>query len=166
MKVDQKTWTPEEGWRDTVRAGASSGARLVLLFGARARLQDVSLFQQVRDWYPEAMLVGCSTAGEICGTEVRDDSLVATAVAFEHTRIQLARARVDAPEQSHAAGETLARALHARGTEPRADSVRRAEGQRHGVGAGRARRTACLRGGDRRARRGRGGLPADAGVRQ
>jgi hypothetical protein len=111
MKVDQKAWTAARGWCDVVARGAGPGAQLVLLFGARAQLQDPSALRQVRTWYPEATIVGCSTAGEICGTEVRDGSLVATAIGFEHTRIQLAQAHVDAMEQSQAAGETLARSL-------------------------------------------------------
>lgn len=112
MKVDQKAWTAASGWREIVVQGVHSAAQLVLLFGARARMQDPEAFQQVRAWYPEATIVGCSTAGEICGTEVRDHSLVATAIQFEHTHVQLARARVDSTEQSRAAGEALASALH------------------------------------------------------
>ncbi|MFL5347280.1 MAG: FIST signal transduction protein [Hyalangium sp.] len=112
MKVDQKAWTAASGWREIVAQGVGSGAQLVLLFGARAQLREPAAFQQVRGWYPAATIVGCSTAGEICGTEVRDHSLVATAIQFEHTHVQLARAHVDAMEQSQAAGEALARSLH------------------------------------------------------
>ncbi|WP_224249442.1 FIST signal transduction protein [Hyalangium gracile] len=115
MKVDQKAWTLEDGWRDTARGGAGAGARLVLLFGARARLLEAEPLRQLRSWYPEALIVGCSTAGEICGTVVRDDSLVATAVAFEHTRLQLVRSHVEVMEQSRVAGEFLARSLLAPG---------------------------------------------------
>lgn len=115
MKVDQKSWTAAEGWRDTVDGGVGPGAQLVLLFGARARLQEPAAFQQVRSWYPAAIIVGCSTSGEICGTEVRDDSLVATALCFERTTVQVAHAHVDDMEQSRAAGVTLAKALHHQG---------------------------------------------------
>jgi hypothetical protein len=111
MKVDQKTWTAVEGWRETVTGGAGPGTQLVLLFGATARMREPEAFRQVRAWYPEALLVGCSTAGEICGTAVCDDTLVATAVRFERTRVHLAQAQVDSMEESHAAGVALARAL-------------------------------------------------------
>ncbi|MDY7228866.1 FIST signal transduction protein [Hyalangium rubrum] len=111
MKVDQQAWTVEGGWRDVVDGGAGPGARLILLFGARAALQEPSALEHLRARYPEALILGCSTSGEICGTSVRDDSLVATAVGFEHTTLRLAHAQVDTMEQSHAAGVTLARAL-------------------------------------------------------
>src|SRR5690349_4398932 len=101
MRVDQRVWTAEEGWRGTVEGGVGPDAQLVLLFGARAWLQEPSAFQQVRAAHPRAVILGCSTAGEICGTQVRDGSMVATAVAFEHTRVQLAQTHVEGMEHSH-----------------------------------------------------------------
>ena len=112
MKVDQRAWTAERGWYPTVDGGAGSGAQLVLLFGATARMREREPFEQLRAWYPGAMIVGCSTAGEILGTEVRDDSLVATALGFEHTVLHMAHSQVDDMEQSRAAGTVLARALN------------------------------------------------------
>jgi hypothetical protein len=40
------------------------------------------------------MIPGCSTAGEICGTEVLFEPLIAAAVNFEHTQIKAARANL------------------------------------------------------------------------
>lgn len=57
------------------------------------------------------MVLGCSTAGEICGTEVLDESLIATAVTFEHTQIKGARARLTEFKGSSQAGEFLAQAF-------------------------------------------------------
>lgn len=111
MKVDQKTWTAAEGWRETAPGGAGPGAQLVLLFGATARLGSPAALRQIREWYPEALLVGCSTAGEICGTEVCDDSLVVTAVRFVSTRVHLAQVPVSSMEESYAAGVALAEAV-------------------------------------------------------
>ena len=53
------------------------------------------------------MRVGCSTAGQILGTEVFDDGAVATAVRFEHTDVRVATTPVTAA-QSAAAGAALA----------------------------------------------------------
>ncbi len=38
--------------------------------------------------YPEATIIGCSTAGEIMGDQVLDDTIVLTAVQFEKTKIK------------------------------------------------------------------------------
>ena len=51
--------------------------------------------------------VGCSTAGEIAGTKVLDDSLVATAIHFEKTRVQIAQVDLAHARTSHEAGEKL-----------------------------------------------------------
>ena len=37
---------------------------------------------------PDAQILGCSTAGEIHGTSVTDDSVSITAVNFEHTTLR------------------------------------------------------------------------------
>jgi hypothetical protein len=58
--------------------------------------------------YPQAGLFGCSTAGEIMGTRVSDDGLVATAVYFEHTVLQGRRLILQEGMTSFQAGEVLA----------------------------------------------------------
>jgi hypothetical protein len=102
---------------------ASSGtlaqsAQLVLVFGATAVLQDPQSVESIRKFYPAAHIFGCSTAGEICGVQVSDDSLVATAIHFEHTQVRAAQVSLGAYSGSRQAGETLARALpHSLGAE-------------------------------------------------
>jgi hypothetical protein len=108
MQVSQKKWTTTGGWQAT--AGADHAAQLVLLFGATARM-DRRALDELRAAHPGAVIVGCSTAGEIYGTEVADDTLVATAVRFERTDVRIASAQVAAAADSHGAGAALARAL-------------------------------------------------------
>ncbi|HLZ17996.1 MAG TPA: FIST N-terminal domain-containing protein, partial [Smithellaceae bacterium] len=61
--------------------------------------------------YPGAHLFGCSTAGEICGTSVFDDTLVATAVHFEKTEISGAQLDLDGISSSFEAGRMLAQTI-------------------------------------------------------
>ena len=86
-------------------------AQLVLAFGATAVLQDPPAHESIRGLYPAAHILGCSTAGEICGSEVSDDSLVATAIHFEHTQLRTAHVGLGANPDSEKAGEALAQAL-------------------------------------------------------
>ncbi|UPT75559.1 MAG: hypothetical protein M0D55_07770 [Elusimicrobiota bacterium] len=53
--------------------------------------------------------------GEILGVEVRDDTMAATAIAFESSSFMACRTRVIGVEDSFAAGERLARALEPAG---------------------------------------------------
>ena len=111
MQIAQRRWTVAEGWTDVVGAGQLPGAQLVLAFGGGAALADPTRGDELRAAFPSARIVGCSTAGEIAGTEVSDDSIVATAVAFEHTQIRTALEPLDDASQSQAVGERLGRAL-------------------------------------------------------
>ena len=59
------------------------------------------LYGSVQDLYPQASLLGCSTAGEIFDTSVSDDTISATAVLFEHSRIQGRLELIDSAEDSY-----------------------------------------------------------------
>ncbi len=86
-------------------------ADLVLIFGATGRLKEAGLAEKIRASYPNACIFGCSTAGEIIGTRVLDDSLVITAVAFETTTVKGALAKIGGTRDSYGAGRELSNAL-------------------------------------------------------
>jgi len=111
MKIEQSQWTSESKWQpalSTARLGAS--AQVVFLFGSVKALGNGTR-DSVRRAYPNACLFGCSTAGEIRGASVRDDTLVLTALAFENTGVATARVRIDTIEKSFDAGAKLVRQL-------------------------------------------------------
>lgn len=87
----------------------------VLVFGGRMQLADPARFAELRALYPSALLVCCSTAGEIAGAEITEDSLVATAVAFSSSQVSGATARIDSPAESLAVGTKLAGQLNSPG---------------------------------------------------
>src|SRR5450631_4032762 len=111
MKTEQRTWTRAREWMPASCGPLARSAQLVLVFGATAVLQDLRLVESIRQSYPAAQILGCSTAGEICGTQVSDDSLVVTAIHFEHTQVRTAEVSLGANPDSQQAGEFLARAL-------------------------------------------------------
>lgn len=106
MQIEQSTWTRETGWRGS---GTTLGRRtdLVLAFGGRAVLEGGAPLDELRHRYPSATILGCSTAGEICDTQVLDDTLVATAVHFATTRVAGAMVRIDDASESRAVGGQL-----------------------------------------------------------
>lgn len=113
MRVEQRVWTKENGWRLQKKIDSSVDAQLVLVFAAPTQLKDTRLLGEVSAWYPKALIVGCSTAGEICGSRVMDDTLVLSAVIFNATRIKSASADIAANEKSFSVGERLAEILMA-----------------------------------------------------
>ena len=115
MKIEQTMWTQSTGWVPEYTGTLADSAQLVLMFGATQVLKDTKHYCRIRETYPSAHILGCSTAGEICGTQVFDDSLVATAVYFEHTRIKSAQIRLGEVKNSFEAGERLASSLNGTG---------------------------------------------------
>jgi len=115
MKVEQRKWKEESGWVPGMSAALGASAQLVLVFGANEILKIPEPLQDVRKVYPDAHLLGCSTAGEILDTQVSDNSLVTTAVQFEYTQINTARISLDAVGgSSFLAGASLAQSLAAK----------------------------------------------------
>lgn len=86
---------------------------LVLAFGSVAALQASAPALQAA--FARSHLVGCSTAGEISGEGVADDSLVVTALHFENTPVvQVSTVLADMGD-SFAAGQRLAKGLSTAG---------------------------------------------------
>jgi hypothetical protein len=111
MKIEQRKWTQENGWTPALSGGAMESAQLVFVFGATSILQEPGQVESIRKLYPTARIIGCSTAGEICGIQVSDDSLAVTAVCFEQTQFQSAQVDLGRLPDSFQAGEFLAQAL-------------------------------------------------------
>lgn len=111
MRIEQTHWTQERGWEPTVPGELADSAQLVFVFGATALLRELEPLQSLQRTYPHAQVVGCSTAGEICGTRVLDDSLVVTAIHFETTRLQGAQVHLRETQNSFHTGQQLAEAL-------------------------------------------------------
>jgi hypothetical protein len=95
MRIEQCQWTTAQGWAATSVGHVEPGKEtLALVFGSKAALGDQALIDDVRRRYPGARMLGCSTAGEICGDRVTDDSLVVTAVQLDHTSFRGACTRL------------------------------------------------------------------------
>jgi hypothetical protein len=111
MKLEQKRWDSVLGWMPELTKTDIGDAQLILIFGATELLREQIQLQQIKDTYPHALPFGCSTAGEICGTQVTDNSIVVTAIKFERTQLKDVRVNLSQVEGSYQAGEFLAKAL-------------------------------------------------------
>lgn len=114
MRIDQRRWTKSGGWpAPTTREAIKP--QLVLYFAASPVIGDGKAAAELRQMYPDAALLGCSTAGEICGTEVTDGTVVATAVHFDHTDLHVAYEAIASASESAAVGERLGAVLPSEG---------------------------------------------------
>ena len=108
MKTEQNIWMQKTGWQPSVPGTLGKSAQLVLVFGSNDMLKKSPLLKELAGVYPNARFVGCSTAGEICGTTVCDDSLTTVAVHFEKTTVNVYEVEANSAEDSFLAGERLA----------------------------------------------------------
>jgi len=109
MQIEQTTWIEGHEVHQS-QFNLRDTAQLVLAFGSGAQLQNGAL-AELRQRYPNATFLGCSTAGEIRDTRVFDDSLVATAVRFASTRTRRACVTISNGDKSRDAGRDIARQL-------------------------------------------------------
>ena len=66
----------------------SLNANLVIAFGERLFLEKTASYQKLKGLYPNANIVTCSTSGQISNNNLVQNNLVATAIAFEKTKIR------------------------------------------------------------------------------
>lgn len=112
MEVHTLGFDQKKRWSVSPRPKIDSSRTLVLLFGSSNLLDaDGPLAELLRD-YPESITIGCSTAGEILGTQIHDETVSAAVVRFDHTDLRMASAPVRSVEDSFAAGQEIARQLN------------------------------------------------------
>lgn len=80
---------------------------LVLGFGSRDLVSDDTIFNQLKNKFPSSQLILCSSAGEIYGNEVLDDSIALTAIKFSSTVIKTFEVDITDFKNSFEAGSSL-----------------------------------------------------------
>ncbi|MBL8590767.1 MAG: FIST C-terminal domain-containing protein [Methylobacteriaceae bacterium] len=113
MQVSSFLWRPRQGCAPP--AADAAAIDLVLYFGPRGLLEDGALHRDLGAAYPGAILMGCSSGGQIVDSDVSDEAVACTALRFERTRLKSAGAPIAQASQSQAVGAQLARRLDAPG---------------------------------------------------
>ncbi len=111
MNVQQFIWCQTKGWGQKIAKNFKENSDLVFIFGGKEVLDKKEIFDFLKLNFPKAILVGCSTAGEIYGTRVFDDTLVVTAVILECSSVKLEKIKINEIKESYQAGQKLADSL-------------------------------------------------------
>lgn len=110
VRVATTQYQHETGWSDALPRHLDSPQTLVLVFFAPSYGDDAQPLADLREAFPTAKIVGCSTAGEICRTTIKDDSVVVAVARFERTELRTAMEPIAAATSFEAgvrAGQTL-----------------------------------------------------------
>lgn len=111
MRVETFTYHDKNGWSLSQLPALDSPRTLVMVFGGSSYLEKDIPFLELSTMYPQANIVGCSTAGEIHGVTINDESLSVAVVQFDETQVVTGFAPVRNTRDSYAAGESLAQNL-------------------------------------------------------
>ena len=106
MKIFQTKWSLGSAWTPPLKEDRA--VNLVFFFGSTTHLKERRELPQIKKSYPNAVFFGCSTAGEIFGTQVFDESLTVTAVQLENTALRIVYGRIEEPGKSLEVGRALA----------------------------------------------------------
>lgn len=111
MKTEQRIYSETDGW--VIKSDNRLGelAQLVFLFGNRKLLKEQQPIDFIKETYPLAQIVGCSTSGEIYQEEVLNQNIICTAVWLESTSVEIAKEVVHSMDDSFSVGVKLAEKL-------------------------------------------------------
>lgn len=87
MKTVQYCWNEAGTWEHHPAARDVPRADLILVFGSAELIRHGPCIGDLQAAFPEAKMIGCSTAGEIMGTAVSDNRLIATVISFRAARV-------------------------------------------------------------------------------
>ncbi len=112
MKIKQQvfrkgTWQTKSEHSSFV----AKDAELVLVFGAKDSLSSCDI-SELKAAYSNAKFVTCSTAGEVYGSEILEDSVTATAVSFEKTRVVCTETNIKEHKTSFDLGANLMKSVN------------------------------------------------------
>lgn len=111
MIIEQRQWTEESAWKTIVAAKFEKPPQLVLVFGGRKKVEKADAYKDIKSFYPSSDIIMCSTAGEILGITVTDNSIAVTAVYFEKTNLEFSQATLDDINNSYNVGALIASSI-------------------------------------------------------
>ena len=89
MKTEQRIYSDANGWVKKNDNNLENLAQLVYIFGNKDQLKKQRHIDFIKDIYPSAQIVGCSTSGEICQEELFNDNIVCTAICLKRHLLKL-----------------------------------------------------------------------------
>ncbi|WP_439559357.1 FIST signal transduction protein [Dyadobacter sp.] len=83
MQIEQVVYTESSS-----QVTFNFSPQLLFIFGNRELLEGSGLTTKLAAEYPEAIFSGCSTAGEIADVNVKDNTIIITAIGFDKTSVK------------------------------------------------------------------------------
>jgi len=85
MQVSTYRWTETNGW--DVNLSSDPNVHLVIVCADNPFFAQPACYAQLKNFFPQAEIVGCSSSGNIHGNTVSDQDIVIAAISFSATKI-------------------------------------------------------------------------------
>lgn len=112
MEIHMLRYDKKNRWGGISRPPVDSPQTLIMLFSSSSFIDDSAPIDELIAEYPQSAVIGCSTAGEIFGTQIFDESLSVAILRFAHTELRTSYALAETGENSFAAGQQIAQQLN------------------------------------------------------
>ena len=109
MQVERLSWLlPDCGELAKLKQAEPD---LIIYFGSRTALASGAAFEQLRSTCPGAMVLGCTTGGQIHEHDAVDDEITGVAIRFDATKIRLVSEMVGCSADSRSCGRAIGERL-------------------------------------------------------
>lgn len=112
MKTQQLKFTPKSGWQNISASQEELEVNLIFAFGSTQLIAAKDALKELKSKYPKAVIVGGTSAGEISGTMVFDDTVIATLVSFKHSTVAYVSEQITQADNSFEVGANLIQKLN------------------------------------------------------
>lgn len=99
------------GWSVKNFPDMDSEQTLILIFASPHFHKNQKPIKQLHQFYKKSKMIGCSSAGEIFGSHIFDQSLSVVVVRFERTELKIVKAQVHDIDDSFTAGQKISQEL-------------------------------------------------------
>lgn len=106
MQTAQYIFAQKQTW-EPVGETTIEHPHLLIVFGTRQKIETTHAIAQLKQKFPQAQLIGCSTAGEILQTHVYDNTITATAIHFDKAQVVSRHLVIDSTDDSYDAGQKI-----------------------------------------------------------
>jgi len=113
MKLETYQFSDDKGWNSEPDQSLDSSHSLLLFFSSPNSPSIKEQLLNLRKNFPQSLMIGCSSAGEIYGEDVYDDSISLAVTQFEKTELKLATEKITESSESFTVGKNLAQSLKA-----------------------------------------------------
>ena len=111
MDIQAFQYNLGQGWSLNEFPALDSEQTLVLVFASPEFINHVKPIIELANFYSKSRLIGCSSAGEIFGSKLFDQSMSVVVVRFSNTSLKIAKAKVEHVTDSNSAGISIAQQL-------------------------------------------------------